>query len=67
MRAFDELADELASVEARVNDVIFDAVRHQMRDGDEEAARDTERELAKVRRHLAKAIAILRHHEGVED
>ncbi len=67
MGPFDELADELAALEARVNDVIFDAVRHQMRDGDEEGARDAERELAKVRRHLAKAIAILRRHEALED
>ncbi len=67
MGSFDDLADELAALEARVNDAIFDAVRHQMRDGDEQAARDAERELARVRRHLAKAIAILRRLEVAED
>ena len=67
MGSFDELADELTVLEARVNDVIFEAVRHQMREGDEEAARATERDLAKVRRHLARAIAVLRRADDGED
>ncbi len=67
MGSFDELADELTVLEARVNDVIFEAVRHQMRDGDEAGAREAERDLAKVRRHLAKAIAILRRQQVAED
>ncbi len=67
MGPFDELAEELGALEARVTDAIFEAVRHQMRDGDEEAARATERDLAKVRRHLARAIAVLRRADDGED
>lgn len=67
MAAFDELADELAALEDRVNDAIFDAVRAQMRDGDAEGARALERELSKVRRHLAQAASILRRSEVEPD
>jgi hypothetical protein len=56
----EELASELSALEDRVSDEIFTAVREQMRSGDPERARQLERDLAKVRRHLAKAAAILR-------
>jgi hypothetical protein len=57
--SFSELADEVAALEERVSDVIFDAVREQLRDGDE-GAKELERQLAKVRRSLLKAETLLR-------
>ena len=58
MTSFSALADEIAALEERVSDAVFDAVRAQLRDDD--AARDVERQLARVRRSLQKAEAILR-------
>ena len=60
MAHFDEMADDVAAVEQRVSDAIFDAVREQMRDDDAAQARELERRLAKVRRSLQKAEALLR-------
>jgi hypothetical protein len=57
--SFDELANDVAALERRVSDVIFDAVREQLR-GEAGGAKELERELAKVRRSLLKAEAILR-------
>ncbi|MHB8333960.1 MAG: hypothetical protein ACYDEH_03520 [Acidimicrobiales bacterium] len=58
MTSFSALADEIAALEERVSDAVFDAVRAQLRDDD--SARDVERQLARVRRSLQKAEAILR-------
>jgi Mg2+ and Co2+ transporter CorA len=58
--SFDELADEVAAVESRVADAIFDSVRAQMRDDDAEEAKELERRLSKVRRSLQKAEHLLR-------
>jgi hypothetical protein len=57
---YDELADEVAALEDRVSEVIFDAVREQLRGASTEA-KELERHLAKVRRSLQKAEALLRH------
>ena len=43
-----------------MSDAVFDAVRAQLRDGANDDARDAERRLARVRRSLQKAEAILR-------
>ena len=59
MTSFSALADEIAALEDRVSEAVFDAVRAQLRD-DDDAARDVERQLARVRRSLLKAEAILR-------
>jgi hypothetical protein len=56
------LADEVARLEHEITDAIFDMVRAQMRE-DNEGAKELERRLAKVRRSLQKAEALLR---GVE-
>ena len=61
---FEELADEIASIEGKVSDAIFDTVRVQLRTTDVQEARELERRLAKVRRSLQKAEALLR---GAED
>ncbi len=66
MEEFDSLADEIALIEQRVSDAIFDAVRTQLRDGDE-AAKELERRLAKVRRSLQKAEALLRRAPATDD
>jgi len=58
--ALDGLADEVARLAERVSDVLFDAVRAQLRDDDAESAKELERRLAKVRRSLVKAEALLR-------
>jgi hypothetical protein len=58
--SFDELADEVAAVESRVADAIFDSVRAQMRDDDADEAKELERRLSKVRRSLQKAEHLLR-------
>jgi hypothetical protein len=65
--SFDGLADDLAALEDRVNDAIFDAVRAQLRDGDAEGARALERDLSRVRRHLAQAASILRRSESGDE
>ena len=60
MTSFSDLADEVATLEQRVSDAVFDALRAQLRDGTDDAAREAERQLARVRRSLQKAEAILR-------
>ena len=60
MGDFSELADQVALLEQQVSDAIFDAVREQLRGEDAERAKDMERRLAKVRRALQKAEALLR-------
>jgi hypothetical protein len=60
MDSFDVLADEVAALEGRVADVIFDAVRAQLRDDGADEAKELERRLSKVRRSLQKAEFLLR-------
>lgn len=60
MSDLEGLADEIASLEARVTDAVFDAVRSQMRGDDLEGAKELERRLSKVRRSLQKAEHLLR-------
>jgi hypothetical protein len=67
MESLDELADEVASLEQRVSDVIFDMVRAQLRDDDADTARELERNLSKVRRSLQKAEHLLRRSDTAED
>ncbi|MCU1363648.1 MAG: hypothetical protein JWM55_1476 [Acidimicrobiaceae bacterium] len=67
MESFDDLADEVAALERRVAEVIFDAVRAQLRDDDAESAKGVERELSKVRRSLQKAEHLLRGRSADEE
>ena len=60
MESLDSLADEVANIETKVADVIFETVREQLR-GSAEEARNLERRLSKVRRSLQKAESLLRH------
>lgn len=62
MESFDQLADEISSLERRVADVIFDAVRSQLRGDD--SAKELERRLSRVRRSLQKAEMLLRREES---
>ena len=62
MASFEALADDIAAIEVRVSEAIFDAVRSQLRGGDE-AAKEVEKRLAKVRRSLQKAEFLLRRQE----
>ena len=64
MEPFYELADEVARIESRVADAIFETVRAQLRSPDDVTSKDLERRLAKVRRSLQKAEMLLR---GAED
>lgn len=57
------LADEVGALERRVADVIFDAVRAQLRDDDAQNAHELEKRLAKVRRSLQKAEGLLRGYD----
>ncbi len=66
MGSLHDLADEIAAIEQRVGDAIFDAVRDQLR-GDDVAARERERQLSRVRRSLAKAESLLRATDPDED
>ena len=59
MTDFEELANDVASLESRVSAVIFEAVRAQLRDGQSDA-KELERRLSKVRRSLQKAEYLLR-------
>jgi hypothetical protein len=63
----DDLADEIAGLERRVSDVIFDMVRAQMRNDDAENAKELERNLSRVRRSLQKAEHLLRRSDVVDD
>jgi hypothetical protein len=54
------LADDIADIERRISDAVFAAVRAQMRNEGDEAARDLEKRLARARRSLVKAEALLR-------
>ena len=60
MQSFDELADEVSSIESRVSDAIYDAIRAQVNADKPENAKELERRLSKVRRSLQKAEALLR-------
>jgi len=60
--SFEAIADDVARLERRVSDVIFEAVREQLRSGDE-GAKELERRLSRVRRSLQKAEAILRRED----
>jgi Mg2+ and Co2+ transporter CorA len=59
-----DLADAVSSLERRVSDVIFDAVRAQLRDDEANEAHELERRLSKVRRSLQKAEGLLRGYDG---
>jgi len=59
VESFDDLANEIAAIESRVSDAIFDAVREQLRD-DASEAKELERQLSRVRRSLQKAEFVLR-------
>lgn len=67
MESLDDLADEVASLERRVSDAIFDMVRAQLRNDDAENAKELERNLSKVRRNLQKAEHLLRRSDTDED
>ncbi len=60
MESLDSLADDVANIETKVADAIFETVREQFR-GSGEEARNLERRLSKVRRSLQKAESLLRH------
>jgi hypothetical protein len=64
VESFTELADELANLESRISDVIFDTLREQVRSGGSETAKELERRLSKVRRSLQKAEMLLRAEES---
>jgi hypothetical protein len=59
VESFEELANDVAALESRVSDAIFETVREQLA-GSGEEAKDLERRLSKVRRSLVKAEALLR-------
>jgi hypothetical protein len=63
VESLEELADEVAALERRVSDVIFETVREQLRGEDAEAAKALERQLSRVRRSLQKAELLLRRGE----
>ena len=54
------LADSVDALSEQVSDALFVAVRHKMRAEDVENAKELEKRLAKVRRHLVKAASLLR-------
>ena len=60
MTDWNDIADEVAAIEQRVSDAIFEQVRAQLRDDDADTAHQREKLLAKVRRSLQKAEQLLR-------
>ncbi len=64
MESLEDLADEVAALERRVADAIFDAVRAQLRNDDADSAKELERQLARVRRSLQKAEHLLRRQDA---
>ena len=67
MESLDDLADEIAGLERRVSDVIFDMVRAQLRNDDADNAKELERNLSRVRRSLQKAEHLLRRSDVDDD
>jgi hypothetical protein len=67
VESLDDLADEIAGLERRVSDVIFDMVRAQLRNDDAENAKELERNLSRVRRSLQKAEHLLRRSDNEDD
>ena len=58
---FVEMANQIDSLAERVGDLIYDALREEIRSGtDAGGAKELERQLAKVRRSLTKAEQVLR-------
>jgi hypothetical protein len=64
VESLEDLADEVAALERRVADAIFDAVRAQLRNDDADSAKELERQLARVRRSLQKAEHLLRRQDA---
>ncbi len=64
MSEWHDIADDIAAIEQRVSDAIFEQVRAQLRDEDADEAHQREKQLAKVRRSLQKAEQLLR---GAQD
>jgi len=64
VESLDDLADEVAALEKRVADAIFETVRAQLRSDESEGAKELERQLSRVRRSLQKAEHLLRRSEG---
>jgi hypothetical protein len=64
VESLDDLADEVAALERRVADAIFDTVRAQLRSDEVEGAKELERQLSKVQRSLQKAEHLLRRSEA---
>ena len=60
MQSFDELADEVSSIESRVSDAIYDTLRAQVNEDEPDNAKELERRLSKVRRSLQTAESLLR-------
>jgi Mg2+ and Co2+ transporter CorA len=58
--SLETLANEISTIERRVSDALYDALRAQVRDEDAENAKELEKRLAKVRRSLMKAESLLR-------
>ena len=63
MESLDDLADDVAALEKRVADAIFETVRAQLRSDEAEGAKELERRLSRVRRSLQKAEHLLRQNE----
>ncbi len=55
-----DMADEVAALERRVSDAIYETLRAQVRDEDGDDAAALEKRLSKVRRALQKAEGLLR-------
>jgi Mg2+ and Co2+ transporter CorA len=64
VESLDDLADEVAALERRVADAIFDTVRAQLRSDEVESAKELERQLSRVRRSLQKAEHLLRRSDA---
>ncbi len=65
MSDLNEIADAIEDVGRRLDEAIFSAVRAQMRDAHDDSARELERRLARARRSLVKAAALVRDHPDV--
>jgi hypothetical protein len=63
VESLDDLADEVAALEKRVAEAIFETVRAQLRSDEAEGAMELERQLSRVRRSLQKAEHLLRRSE----
>ena len=67
MSELEAIADGIEDLARRLDEAIFAVVRAQLRDHEDDIARETEKRLARARRSLAKAAGLVRGSPALDD